>query len=205
MTQPDARATWDARYARADYLFGTAPNDFLARQAPRLPRGARALCVADGEGRNSVWLAEQGLDVTAFDVSPVGQEKARRLAAERGVEVKFELADVAGWSWSPVAFDVVAAIFIQFADPVMRSAIFAGMVRTLAPGGLLLLEGYTPKQLEYKTGGPSQAENLYTAALLRDAFGSLEIVELREYEAEIDEGPQHRGRSALVDLIALKR
>ena len=164
--------------------------------------GQRALCVADGEGRNSVWLAEQGLDVSAFDFSPVGVDKARRLAAKRGVTVSYEVASVYDWQWPQAAFDVVAAIFVQFADPAMRSFLFERMVRALKPGGLLLVQGYTPKQLEYRTGGPSRLENLYTADLLREAFKELEILELREYEAELGEGAAHAGRSAVIDLVA---
>jgi len=196
------RQTWDARFAGDDYIFGTAPNAFLAAQRPRLAIGQRALAVADGEGRNSVWLAEQGLEVSAFDFSPVGVEKARRLAAERGVAVRYEVAGVYDWSWPLAAFDIVAAIFVQFADPQMRAFMFEHIVASLAPGGVLLLEGYTPKQLEYRTGGPPQVENLYTEPMLREAFGSLEILELKQYEAELGEGSQHAGRSALIDLVA---
>jgi SAM-dependent methyltransferase len=193
---------WNARFAAPDYLFGTAPNAFLAANAHRLKRGNRALCVADGDGRNSVWLAGQGLEVTAFDFSPVAVEKARHLAKERGVSVRYEVASVYDWSWPSGAFDVVAAIFVQFADPPMRSFMFERIVRALAPGGLLLLEGYTPKQLEYRTGGPPHVENLYTEPMLREALAALKILELREYEAVLEEGRQHAGRSALIDLVA---
>jgi SAM-dependent methyltransferase len=201
----DARATWDARYSREDYILGTAPNRFLAAQSARLAPGQRALCVADGEGRNGVWLAEQGLHVSAFDISPVGVEKSRQLAARRNVTVDFEVNDVHGYAWPPVAFDVIAAIFVQFADPATRTFMFERMVTSLKPGGWLLVEGYTPGQLEYKTGGPPQVEHLYTAELLRGAFGALDIVELREYDAELVEGTQHVGLSALIDLVARKR
>lgn len=195
---------WNGRFSAPDYIFGTAPNAFLASRVHLLRPAKRALCVADGEGRNSVWLAEQGLEVSAFDFSPRGVDKAQRLAAERGVSVRYEVASVYDWRWPEAAFEVVAAIFVQFADPAMRSFMFERMVRSLVPGGLLLLQGYTPKQLEYRTGGPPHAENLYTAALLREAFAGLDIMELREYEAELAEGSQHRGRSALVDLVARK-
>jgi SAM-dependent methyltransferase len=195
---------WNGRFSAPEYIFGTEPNRFLASQKHRLRAGQRALCVADGEGRNSVWLAEQGLEVSAFDFSPVGVAKARRLAAARGVQVHYEVAGVYDWAWPEAGFDLVAAIFVQFADPAMRSFMFERMARALKPGGLLLVEGYTPKQLEYKTGGPSSLENLYTAGLLREAFGGLEILELREYEAELGEGAAHAGRSAVVDLVARK-
>jgi SAM-dependent methyltransferase len=195
---------WSTRYRSAgeDYVFGTIPNRFLAAQAALLASGADALSVADGEGRNAVWLAEQGLAVTATEISPVALEKARKLAAGRHVEVDFVLADAVAWDYPPAAFDFVVAIFIQFADPAQRARIFAGMARALRPGGHLILQGYTPKQLEYRTGGPSAVENLYTAELLREAFAGLEIVHLQEYEDVLEEGVGHKGRSALVGLVA---
>jgi len=198
-------ARWNLRFAEPDYIFGTAPNRFLASKKGLFRKGETALCVADGEGRNSVWLAEQGLEVDAFDFSPPAVEKAKRLAAERGVHVRHEVAGVDDWRWPRAAYDVVAAIFVQFAGPDMRGRMFARMLEALKPGGLLLLEGYTPKQLEYRTGGPSQVENLYTAPMLREAFRDLEILELREYEDELEEGERHTGRSALIDLVARAR
>ena len=106
------------------------------------------------------------------------------------------------WPWAVDAYDVVVSVFVQFADPEMRERLFANIVRALKPGGLLVLQGYTPKQLEYKTGGPGALSLLYTADLLRRAFASLQIVELVEYEAELREGARHAGRSALVGLVA---
>src|SRR5687768_1878297 len=105
---------WNGRYAAKDYVFGTRPNAFLASQAHRLAPGMTALSVADGEGRNSVWLASRGLEVTAFDFSPVGVAKARALAAREGVEVDYRVADIDAWDWQPEAFDVVVGIFFQF-------------------------------------------------------------------------------------------
>ncbi len=197
-------AFWDQRYAREDYLFGVTPNAFLARQAPRLKAGGRALAIADGEGRNGVWLAEQGLSVHSVDASAVAQEKARRLAAERGVTLELELVDLSAWTWPVAAYDVVAGIFIQFLPPAERDRMFARIRDALKPGGLLLLEGYRPEQIAYGTGGPSQVENLYTEALLRAAFADFTILELHGYDAEIAEGSAHRGMSALIDLVAEK-
>jgi cyclopropane fatty-acyl-phospholipid synthase-like methyltransferase len=203
MSDPELER-WNSRFSVPDYLFGTAPNTFLAAQAPRLRAGQHALCVADGEGRNSVWLAERGLEVTAFDFSPVAVEKAQRLAGARGVRVEYHVATVYDWRWEDGAYDVVAAIFVQFADPAMRSFMFERMAAALKPGGLLLIEGYTPKQLQYGTGGPKQLNQLYTEALLRESFASLEILELRHYEAELNEGSRHQGMSAVVDLVAIR-
>ncbi|MBU1304446.1 MAG: class I SAM-dependent methyltransferase [Alphaproteobacteria bacterium] len=195
---------WDERYSRDDYIFGEAPNAFLAANGHRLAGYRSALSVADGEGRNGVFLAEQGLDVLAVDASPIGLSKADRLAAKRNVSLRTQCLDIAAYDWPEARFDVVAAIFIQFAPPVMREAMFAGMVRTLKPGGLLLLEGYRPEQLSYGTGGPSQLENLYTEELLQQAFGALEILALESYDAELSEGAAHAGQSALIDLVARK-
>lgn len=202
--RPDQEAFWSGRYSEAgdDYLFGTAPNKFLTQQAGRLPAGCKVLSVADGEGRNSVYLAEAGLDVTAVEISAVALHKAQRLATSRHVQVSFILADVLRWDWPQAAFDVVAAIFVQFVGPAQRAVLFERIRSTLKPGGLLLLQGYTPKQLEYGTGGPSAVENLYTAELLRTEFSGWEILELREHEDVLEEGLGHKGRSALIDLVA---
>lgn len=196
---------WNDRYKAPGYLFGTEPADFLRREATRLTPGQTALCVADGEGRNSVYLAAQGLHVTAMDASNVAVDKARALAAQRGVTVDFHLADIATWTWSAHQYDVVVGIFFQFAGPALRDAIFAGMGQALADGGLLLLHGYTPGQLDNNTGGPRILENLYTADLLADRFKNLDIKRLVEYEADLSEGDRHVGRSALIDLVAQKR
>jgi cyclopropane fatty-acyl-phospholipid synthase-like methyltransferase len=195
---------WDQRYSGEDYHFGTEPNAFLASQRHSLKPGMRCLAVADGEGRNGVWLAQQGLAVLSVDSSPVALDKAQKLAAERGAKVDFELADLLQWQWPEAEYDIVVGIFIQFVPAPQRAAMFAGMKRALKPGGLLLLQGYTPRQLEYRTGGPSQAESLYTEALLRELFADMEIVHLAEYDSHIAEGAGHHGMSALIDLVARK-
>ena len=198
----DARQTWNKRFQGDDFLFGTEPNEWLRRHAGTMPAGGRVLAVADGEGRNSVWLARQGFTVDAFDVAEVGVAKARTLAARHGVSVNFEVADVDGWAWPQASYDGIAAIFVQFAHPELRQRLFARMVDALKPGGVLLLQGYTPRQLDYRTGGPPQVEHLYTEALLREAFAALQIDVLTEYEADVAEGSGHRGRSALIGLVA---
>lgn len=193
---------WNERYAGQEYLFGTAPAQFMDRLGPHIAAGQSALCVADGEGRNSVWLAVQGLDVTAFDFAPNAVDKAKALAQARGVRVDIRQGDVTSWDWQAQTFDLVIGVFIQFFGAEGRSKIFEGMKRAIAPGGLIALHGYTPKQLEYRTGGPGVLENLYTEDLLAEAFAGYEILRLESYEAEVDEGVGHRGRSALIDLIA---
>lgn len=199
---PHPAPDWDARYDRDDYLFGTEPNGFLRRSRPLIAEGGRVLCVADGEGRNSVWLAGQGFAVDAFDPSRVAVAKARRLAAERGVEVSFSVADADTWTWPEGAYDAVAAIFIQFAPPPMRRRILARIASALRPGGLLLLEGYGLEQLGYGTGGPRVPDQLYTEAQLREELTAFTIVSLESHVAEIDEGPAHSGMSAVIDVVA---
>ena len=202
----DHESFWSARYRDAgeDYLFGTAPNKFLATQAERFGAGMSVLSVADGEGRNAVWLAEQGCQVSATEISPVALEKAAKLAKGRHVEVDWLQADILNWEWPLEAYDAVVGIFVQFATPAERPRQIGGMKQAVKPGGLLFLQGYTPKQLEFRTGGPSAVENLYTEAMLRELFSDWEIVSLREHEDTIEEGTAHVGRSALIDLVARK-
>jgi cyclopropane fatty-acyl-phospholipid synthase-like methyltransferase len=195
---------WETRFAATDYVFGTAPNVFLKSQAHLLKPGQKALAVADGEGRNGVWLAEMGLDVLALDFSANALKKARALAAARRVELRLQQADLATWSWPTAEFDVVVAIFIQFADPAFRKTIFDGIKQALKPGGLLLMQGYRPEQLNYRTGGPPQIENLYTRALLEDAFRDFASIDITEHDSMVDEGGGHAGMSALIDLVGRK-
>lgn len=206
MSHQDAQDFWSDKYRASGeaYLFGTAPNRFLESQSALLVPGQRALSIADGEGRNAVWLAQQGLDVTATELSPVALDRAATLAAERGVSVDFALADALCWTYPEQAFDLVVGIFIQFASPDERRVLFENIKHTLRPGGRLVLQGYTPKQLDYRTGGPSAVENLYTEALLRDAFEDFDIELLTEYEDVLNEGLAHRGQSALIGMVARK-
>ncbi len=173
-------------------------------QADLLKPGQRVLAVADGEGRNGVWLARQGLDVLSVDISPIALEKARRLAEHTGVTLRTEVVDLLSWDWGMDRFDAIVAIFIQFVGSRERQLIHRRIAEALRPGGCLILQGYTPKQLEYGTGGPPVADNLYTAETLRGEFPTLDILHLREHEEVICEGKGHCGMSALVDMVARK-
>jgi cyclopropane fatty-acyl-phospholipid synthase-like methyltransferase len=195
---------WEARFAAPGYVFGTEPNAFLRSKADLLKPGQKALSIADGEGRNGVFLAERGLDVLAMDFSPTALAKARALAKERGVAIRTEQADLDTWRWPVEAFDAVVAIFFQFCAPALRTRVFDNIKRALKPGGLLLMEGYRPEQLKYKTGGPSEVENLYTRELLEKSFSDFSEVEIVEYDSEIHEGAGHGGMSALIDLVGRK-
>jgi SAM-dependent methyltransferase len=196
---------WETRFRVPDYAFGKEPNYFLVSCKALLPPRGRALTVADGEGRNGVWLAEQGLDVLSIDFSPSAQSKARALAAEHGVNVAFDLVDVHTWDYPEAAFEVVAEIFTQFSSPAERAVKWAGMRRALKPGGLLIIQGYLPKQLQYGTGGPKQIENLYTRALLEENFHDFRDLKIVEEEREIYEGTSHGGMSAVINFVGWKR
>jgi SAM-dependent methyltransferase len=158
--------------------------------------------VADGEGRNGVWLAEQGWQVVSLDFSDVAQRKAADLAARRGVTLDLQLADVHAWDYPPAALDLVADIFSQFSAPDDRAQKWAGMARTLRPGGHLILQGYTPDQLRHGNGGPKDPAHLYTEDLLRGAFPGLDILHLEETDTVLDEGPGHSGPSSVIGLLA---
>jgi 2-polyprenyl-3-methyl-5-hydroxy-6-metoxy-1,4-benzoquinol methylase len=191
---------WNSRFSEPGYAYGTEPNVFLASQVARLPRHGRALAVADGEGRNGVWLAQQGLDVLSVDASGVGLEKAQRLASERGVLLRTEQADLTAWNWPTGEFDVVAAVFVHF-PPAVRANMHAAMYEALKPGGILILEAFTPMQLELKTGGPQAAEMLYTAQMLRGDLPHGRMLVLEEMLTELAEGLYHRGRAAVVRMV----
>ena len=196
--------TWNERYAGPDYVFGESPNEFVRAAAGHLAVGQSVLCVADGEGRNSVWLAERGLRVTAFDFAPNAVEKARRLARQRNVHVDHRVGDIETWAFAPGEYDALVVIFIQFLAPEERDDAFARMQSAVKPGGLFLLEGYRPEQLQYGTGGPGAIENLYTREWVKQTFRGWETLALREYDAVLQEGTRHTGMSALIDLVARK-
>lgn len=197
-------ARWEARFATPDYAFGKEPNYFLKSCRKLLPRHGRALAVADGEGRNGVWLAAQGLDVLSLDFSPAAQNKARALAAERGLKVAFVQADVHAWDYPEAAFDVVVEIFAQFSTPSERTIKWRGMRRALRPDGLMIVQGYTPKQLQYGTGGPKRLENLYTRPMLEREFGDFRELKIVEEEREMHEGASHAGMSAVIGLTGIR-
>jgi SAM-dependent methyltransferase len=201
---PSEYERWEGRFGVADYIFGKAPNYFLASCKPLLPKSGKALAIADGEGRNGVWLAEQGLDVLSIDFSPSAQGKAQALARERNVKLAFERVDIHAWDYPEAAFDVIAEIFSQFSSPAERARKWAGMRKALRPGGLLIIQGYRPKQLQYGTGGPKQVENLYTPAMLEDAFRGFRDINIAEEDVEMREGTAHSGMSAVINFTARK-
>ncbi|WP_396435403.1 class I SAM-dependent methyltransferase [Limnohabitans sp.] len=195
--------TWNQRFAAEHYVFGLEPNAYLQAQAAHLAAGS-ALAVADGEGRNGVWLAEQGLRVDAFDFSANAIQKAQALAQKRQVQVNFVCSDWQSFDWTSEHYDNVVGIFFQFATPEERSSLFAQMTDSLKPGGTLVIQGYTARQLDFNTGGPGKLAHLYDEEMMLDAFGHLDILDLRTYEADITEGTGHKGMSGLLGLTARK-
>lgn len=194
---------WNARFAGEAYVYGTRPNEFLAGVAPLLRPGARVLNLGEGEGRNAVHLASLGHAVTAVDASAVGLAKARRLAAERGVAIETLVADLADFGIEPAAWDAVVLIFLHLPPPLRRQ-VHRAVVQGLRPGGLVLLEAYTPAQLALRTGGPPVPELLYTADELRRDFAGLVFDRLEELDRDVTEGSLHTGRGAVVQGIGRK-
>jgi 2-polyprenyl-3-methyl-5-hydroxy-6-metoxy-1,4-benzoquinol methylase len=205
MSFADATQFWNERFDKAEFIFGKEPNEYLVEQTQKyLKPKDKVLCIADGEGRNGVWLAKQGIQVIGFDASDIALSKAKQFAKENQVEVKYSFSDTDSFDWQENTYDAVIGIFIQFADPLMRERIFKKVHQSLKPEGIFILQGYTPKQLEYKTGGPSLIEHLYTEELIRDLTKEFQILDLRCYEKELNEGARHAGMSALLGLVAKK-
>ena len=201
----DATQFWNERFDKEEFIFGKEPNEYLTLQTRRyLKPKSKVLCIADGEGRNGVWLAQQGMQVVAFDASDIALAKAEQFAKDNQVEVEYSFSDTDSFNWQVNIYDAVIGIFIQFADPQMRVRIFQKTYEALKPGGIFILQGSTPKQLEYKTGGPSLLEHLYTAQMIRDLAKEFEILDLCCYEKELNEGARHAGMSALLGLVAKK-
>jgi SAM-dependent methyltransferase len=191
---------WDERFQGGDFQFGEAPNRYLEELRPWFAPGMRALALGDGEGRNGVWLAQQGLQVTALDWSPVGMAKAAQLAARRGVAMRTEVADAAAWAYPAGGYDLVAWIYLHL-PPADRAAAAAGVRRTLAPGGLLALECFTPAQQGRRSGGPKLPELLWSRAIVEELFGGMEVLELLEGTVLLDEGPRHQGPAEVVRAL----
>ncbi|MCA9643027.1 MAG: class I SAM-dependent methyltransferase [Polyangiaceae bacterium] len=195
---------WDQRYADAEYVYGTEPNDFLKETAEvHLPRGGAVLCLAEGEGRNGVYLAGLGFKVTGVDGSSVGLQKAQRLAQQRGVEIATIVSDLADYDLGEQRWDGVVSSWCH-TPPELRKQLHAAVVRALKPGGALILESYTPQQLEYKTGGPPNAEWMMTLEGLKQELAGLEFVVGEEKIREVNEGKFHGGTSAVVQVVAKK-
>jgi SAM-dependent methyltransferase len=194
---------WDERYAEPGWAYGTEPNDFLRDAEPTLPPAGRVLCLAEGEGRNAVFLAARGYDVTAVDQSAVGLRKAEGLARDAGVPLNTVVADLASWDLGEGAWDAIVSVWCHVPPPV-RARLHAAVVRALAPGGVLVLEAYTPDNVGRGTGGPQDAGMCMTPAALRDELAGLTFDRCEALERDVREGKYHAGRSAVVQVIARK-
>lgn len=195
---------WEQRYSEEGYAYGIAPNGFLSSQAARLAPGMKALVVGDGEGRNGVWLAEQGLDVTSVDYAEAGLKKASGLAASRGVALNTVCTDLNHWDWPVAEFDLVVSIFLHFPSSI-RPIMHAHMLAALKSGGLLVMEAFTKEQLNYKSGGPPVEDMLFSRDMLTEEFSNTELLLLEEAVVSLDEGQYHRGDGAVVRLVARKK
>ncbi|MBE2251797.1 MAG: class I SAM-dependent methyltransferase [Myxococcus sp.] len=197
----DPREFWNHRYAMPGFAYGTEPNDLVRELAPALK--GPVLCLGEGEGRNAVFLAQQGLQVTAIDLSPVGLEKAAKLAAERGVALTTQVADLADFDLGTNRWGAVVSIWCHL-PPWVRTRVHGALSAALVPGGAFVLEAYTPRQLAFDTGGPKNAELLYEPDALRAELTGLVIERCVELEREVQEGDWHRGPSAVVQVLARK-
>lgn len=198
------KAMWDERFSHAEPVYGEAPNEFVQLQIFRLQPGAKVFVPADGYGRNGIWLARQGFQVQTVDLSPVGVERARKAAEAVGVKMTQEVADLASWNWPSDEFDAVISIFFHMPSDA-RGKVHAAMVRALKPGGIILLQAFTPQQLQYTSGGPKQVDLLYSAEILRNDFAGADAVLLEEKVVPLNEGHLHSGPGAVIQGIFRKR
>ena len=193
---------WDERYNTDDYVYGREPNAFLVENVGKLRKGT-VLCVAEGEGRNGVFLAGKGFQVTAVDASSVGLKKAQKLSEEAGVSIHTVVSDLAEFRIQPDSLDNVVSIFCHLPKDT-RIHLHRRIVAGLKRGGVLLLEAYTPEQLKYGTGGPPDVTKLMTLSDLRNELKGLEFLLGREAVREVVEGRLHTGQGAVVQVIGRK-
>jgi SAM-dependent methyltransferase len=193
---------WDERYSTEEYAYGTTPNEFLVRTAHHIPKG-NVLSLAEGEGRNAVFLAQQGYSVTAVDASRVGLDKARKLAEGNGVMVDFIHADLADYDLGVNQWDGIVSIFCPLPSSI-RKALYKKVMAGLKQNGVLLLEAYTPEQLKYDTGGGNSVDTMQSEASLKLELAGLIFKHLVELERNVVEGVYHTGIGSVVQAIAAK-
>jgi len=193
---------WDKTFESEDFVYGTSPNDFLAEHAHLIPKG-NVLCIADGEGRNGVHLATLGHRVVSLDSSQVGLTKALKLAEQKGVTIEALLQDLADYAFPENEFSGIVSIFCHLPQP-LRSQVYRQIAQSLKPGGVLIVEAYTPAQLKHGTGGPPNEELLVTLESLLPDLDGLDLRIAREIERDVIEGHLHTGKAAVVQLIAKK-
>lgn len=193
---------WDERYSAETYIYGTHPNAWLAAKLDELKPG-KLLLPAEGEGRNAVYAAQKGWDVTAFDQSVEGKKKALKLAVEKGVKIEYNIHELTEFEDKKEHFDAIALIFVHMPDE-MRQTVHHNLINSLKPGGHLILEAFTTSQLKNKTGGPRSEHLLYECEQIKQDFLSLELIERSELTVQLDEGPLHQGEANVIRLFARK-
>ena len=193
---------WDERYSAEEYVYGTSPNNFLEANFSSIPKG-KVLSLAEGEGRNAVFLAKQGYSVTAVDASLVGLNKARKLAEDNGVVIEFIQADLADYDLGENQWDGIVSIFCPLPSSV-RKQLHKKVAAGLKPNGVFLLEAYTPDQLKHGTGGGNSVDVMQSKETLSLELAGLKFQHLIELEREIIEGIYHTGIGAVVQAIASK-
>ena len=194
---------WDQRYDRSDYYYGTAANDFLREQSHLFFNGARVLCLAEGEGRNAVYLAKLGCKVTAVDISQVGLSKLQALASKDGLSIEAICADLVEYKIQENSWDFIVSIWCHLPS-VLRKKVYNDSALGLASNGYFILEAYTPNQIPLKTGGPQDPDLTPTKMLLEKELAGLHFLHCRELEREIHEGLGHNGMSAVVQVLGRK-
>jgi hypothetical protein len=194
---------WDERYAGESFFYGTEPNDFLREHAADIPAGGRVLCLAEGEGRNAVFLAGLGFSVVALDQSAVGLRKALQLAQARGVSITTLQANLDSYRIEPASWDAIVSIWCHL-PTALRAGVHSQVAGGLKSGGVFLLEAYRPEQLQFGTGGPKTVDMLPTLAQLRAELLGLEFEHAAELVRDVHEGQGHAGRSAVVQVVARK-
>lgn len=203
MPQNDAAAFWNERFAQKDYYYGKRPNDFLRQQIGSFAPASKILSLGEGEGRNAVFLAQHGHQVTALDAAQAGLEKAKQLAAEHHVAINTIQTQLQNYRLEPNQWDGIIAIFCHLPAP-LRQQVHEQIKHSLTPGGIFLLEAYTPKQLEYGTGGPKNIDLLYDPEVIKKELSGLEMLHFEEVERDIHEGLGHRGLSSVLQIVARK-
>lgn len=193
---------WNERYAKKEFIYGREPNEFLREELENSPTG-KIILPCDGEGRNAVYAAKLGWEVSAFDFSPSAKEKAKALAKQEGVNPKYEVADILEKEFKENSADVVALIYAHFPEGLRKIA-HQKAIKWLKPGGKLILEGFNPKQIDNDSGGPKNIEMLYTEEILREDFKDLKIEKIKSLETNLSEGDFHKGNSEVIRLIAIK-
>ena len=196
-------AFWDHLYAPDVYRYGLEPNEFFAEHTGAMPSGMKALLPGDGEGRNGVWLARQGHDVTIVDASARGLDKARTLAEHYRVNPTFVHADLTVWEPEPDTFDLVGALYVHIKS-ALRAGVHTKYAAALKPGGTLLIEAFSLAQMTYGSGGPGNPDLLFSIDQLREDFDGLIIEKLDEEEVILDHGTAHEGEGVVIRLIAKK-